>query len=38
MLDGDEVGTDERNMIHLPERADNSAMVNSRNENGKEIS
>jgi hypothetical protein len=37
MLDGDEIGTDERNMIHLPECADNSTMVDSRNEDGKEI-
>lgn len=37
MLDGDKIGTDERNMIHLPKRTDNSAMVNSRNENGEEI-
>ena len=37
MLDGDEIGTDEGNMIHLPKGADNSAMVNSRNEDGQEI-
>ena len=37
MLDGDEIGADERNMIHLPKGTDNPAMINSRNQDGKEI-
>jgi len=37
MLNGNEIGTDERNVVLLLEDAYHSGVVNSGNKNGKEI-
>ena len=38
MLHGDEVGADERNVINRPERLHDTGMVDTRDEDGEEIS
>jgi len=38
MLDGDEIRTDQWDVVDLPEHADNTAVVDTGNENGQKIS
>ena len=38
MLDSDEILVDERNVVNLTGSIDNTRMVDSRNENGQEVS
>ena len=37
MLDGDEIRADKRDVVDLAESADNTRVINSRNENGQEV-
>lgn len=38
MLDSDEVGADQRDVIDLPERTNNTSVINARNKNSQQVS